>query len=227
MVPNLEGIEVELFDFQFCNFSGSGQVASASSKAQNENCSPWILEMLPMRLSSHFKSERIAKHLKPGDVARAIGYQNIAKGANRIVRFEREGVVKEDLLIKVAAILGIDWTTVEELAEQDRQEHVVAWNKWADEPTKMLVVIKWMAAVYSQRLLPVEITTPEAAEAFACDLARQLNRSVCLVLSRRQSAWINDSGTVFARTEATPFSGPNMPWMQLKSGKKFLLDFDD
>jgi hypothetical protein len=223
MEPKLKGIEVELVDLYF---SGSGTIAFASPNTKNAKCSPWILEMPPMRLSSHFQSERIAKNLKPSDVARAVGYRNIAKGANRIVRFEREGVIQEDLLVKMAEVLGIDWTTVEELADQDRREHTEAWNKWADQPVKMLVVIKWMPAVYGERQLPIEITTPDAAEAFACDLARQLKKSVCLVLSRRKSVWINDKGIVFGRTEATPFSGPNMPWMQIKSGKRFLLGFE-
>jgi hypothetical protein len=49
---------------------------------------------------------------------------------------------------------------------------------------------------------------------------------ICLVLSRRKSVWINEDGTVHKRTEATPFGGPNEPWMQLKGGRKFLLDLE-
>lgn len=141
------------------------------------------------------------------------------------MRFERDGIITDELLIKIARALEIDWATVEELAEQDRQEHVDAWNKWADEPVSMRLVIKWIPAVYSERLLPEEITTPEEAEAFACGQARQLKKQVCLVLSRRKSVWIGDEGIVRKRTEATAFGGPNEPWMELK-GRRFLLDLD-
>jgi hypothetical protein len=179
----------------------------------------------PMRLSSHFKAQRLAKNLHPGDLARLVGYKNIAKGANRIVRFERQGIINDDLLIRTARALEVAWETVEELADQDRQEHVEAWTKWVDEPVPMRLVIRWMAAIYSERRLPKEITTSEEAEAFACALARQLKRQMCLVLSRRKSVWIGVDGVVTRRTEATPFGSPNEPWMQLK-GRRFLLDLE-
>ena len=181
---------------------------------------------MPMKLRSHVKAQRLAQNLTFGDLARLVGYKNIAKGANRIVRFEREGIVDDELLIKIAKALAIDWATVEELADQDRQEHIEAWTKWADEPVPMRLVIRWMAAIYSERLLPEEITTPEAAEEFACEQARQLKRQLCLVLSRRKSVWITEEGVILSRTEATPFGGPNEPWMQLKGGRKFLLNFE-
>jgi len=178
-----------------------------------------------LKVRTYFKSQRLAKKLSLGDLARLVGYGNISKGANRIVRFEQEGVIDDELLIKLAKALEINWETVEELAEQDRKEHIEAWSKWVDEPVPMRLVIKWIPAVYSERLLPVEITTPEAAEEFACDQARQLKKHICLVLSRRKSVWISDEGIVRKRTEATPFGGPNEPWMELK-GKRFLLDLD-
>jgi transcriptional regulator with XRE-family HTH domain len=178
-----------------------------------------------MNLPSHFKAQRLARNLNPADLARMIGYRNIAKGANKVLRFERDGIVKEDLLIKIAEALGIDWATVEQLTDQDRRQHIEEWNRWANEPVPMRVVIRWMPAVYSERLLPEEITSAEAADEFACDLALQLRRQNCLVLNRRQSVWLNADGTVARRTEATPFGGPNEPWMQVK-GRKFLLNLD-
>lgn len=181
---------------------------------------------MPMRVASHFKAQRLAKNLSLGDVARLVGYKNIAKGANRIVRFEREGIIDDELLIKIAKTLAIDWATVEELAEQDRQEHIEAWNKWADEPVPMKMVLRLMAAIYSTCPLPSEITTPEEAEKYACAVARLRRMQVCLVLQRRQSVWIDTHGVVLRRTEATPFGDPNLPWMRLKGGRKFLLNLD-
>ena len=178
-----------------------------------------------MRLSSHFKSRRLARNLNPGEVARLVGYKNIAKGANRIVRFEREGIVKEDLLIKIAEVLEVDWATVEQLAEQDRRLHIEKWNRWADEPVPMKMVVRLMAAIYSNCPIPSEITTSEEAEIYASALARLRHMQICLVLNRRQSVWIGADGTVARRTEATAFGGPNEPWMQVK-GRKFLLNLD-
>ncbi len=177
------------------------------------------------RLRSHFKSTRLARNLSRGDLARLVGYKNISRGANRIVRFEREGIIDDELLIKIAKALKIDWATVERLAEQDRQEHVQAWTKWADEPVPMRLVIRLMAAVYSECRLPEAITTPEAAEEYAGGLAKQRGMSICLVLNRRQSVWIGADGTVLKRTEATLFGGRNEPWMQIK-GRRFLLNFE-
>jgi hypothetical protein len=42
-----------------------------------------------------------------------------------------------------------------------------------------------MAAVYSRKVLPADITAPEA-EALACEFAREHRCRVCLVVSRRQ-----------------------------------------
>jgi len=176
-----------------------------------------------LRVRSHFKSERLAKNLSLGDLARLVGYKNVAKGANRIIRFEREGVITDELLIKLAKALDIDWATVEALAQQDRKEHVEAWTEWADEPVPMKLVLRLIAAVYSTCQLPEEITTPEKAERYACDVARMRRMQVCLVLNRRKSVWIDADGTVLRRTEATPFGGSNEPWMQLK-GRRFLLN---
>jgi hypothetical protein len=180
---------------------------------------------MPMRVASHFNCQRLAKNLTLGDVARLVGYRNIAKGANRIVRFERQGIINDDLLIKLSKALAIDWATVEELAEQDRREHIEAWNKWADEPVPMKMVVRLMATIYSNCPLPSEITTPEEAVKYACAVARLRRMQVCLVLNRRQSVWIGTDGTVDRRTEATPIGDPNLPWMQLK-GRKFLLNLD-
>ncbi len=178
-----------------------------------------------MRVASHFKAQRLAKNLNLGELARLVGYKNIGKGANCIVRFERQGIINDDLLIKMAKALEIDWATVEEIAAQDRREHIEAWTKWADEPVPMKMVLRLIAAIYSNCRIPSEITTPEAAEEYACAVARLRRMQVCLVLSRRKSVWITEEGAVQKRTEATPFDGPNEPWMQLK-GRKFLLGLE-
>jgi hypothetical protein len=179
-----------------------------------------------MRLPSYFTAQRLAKNLSRGDLARLVGYRNISKGSNRIFQFEREGIIHDDLLVKMAKVLGIDWSTVEKLAQQDRQDHIEAWTKWADEPVPMKMVVRLMATVYSHCRIPEEITTPKEAEKYASAMARLRKMRICLVLNRRQSVWIGADGIVERRTDATPFGEPNLPWMALKGGRKFLLKCD-
>jgi len=177
-------------------------------------------------LGGYFHEQRIRQSLSLGQLARLVGYRNVAKGANKICRFERGGIVTDNLLAALADALGIDHPTVERLIEQDRQEHLRAWEAWVNQPVSMQLVVRYMAAVYGKVKMPADITTHEQAEAFACEYARQHRLRVCLVLSRRQSVWIDDEGKVYARTEATP-DKPNMPWMQARNDKrKFLFHFE-
>jgi transcriptional regulator with XRE-family HTH domain len=176
-------------------------------------------------LGHYFHNRRLQVNLSLGQFARLVGYRNVSKGANRIARFEREGMVTDDLLAALAETLGIDLDTVESLIEQDRQEQLRAWEAWVNEPVPMELIVRYMPAVYGKVPLPVDITTPEQAEAFACKYARQYSRKVCLALSRRHSVWIDAEGEVYARTEATP-DDPNVPFMRLKGiKKKFLMRF--
>ena len=112
------------------------------------------------------------------------------------------------------------------LIEQDRQEHLRAWEAWVNEPVPIQLIVRYMPAVYGRVPLPQEITTPEQAEAFACGYAQEHRHKVCLALSRRHSVWIDAEGQVYARTEATP-DDPNVPFMRLRGSKsRFLMGFD-
>ena len=127
-----------------------------------------------------------------------------------------------DPLVNVAEALALDWTTVERLAEEDRQELLREWERWVSEPVPMYLVVRLMAAIYVRIGLPAEVTTPEQAEAWACGFAHQHRCRVCLVVSRRWSVWIDADGQVEARTEARP-GEPNMPLMRVR-GRRFLLE---
>jgi hypothetical protein len=70
-----------------------------------------------------------------------------------------------DPLVNVAEALALDWTTVERLAEEDRQERLREWERWVSEPVPMYLVVRLMAAIYVRMGLPAEVTTPEHAEA--------------------------------------------------------------
>jgi len=176
-------------------------------------------------LGSYFREQRGKLGLSLGQLARMVGYRNVSKGANKIVRFEREGTVTEELLARLAEALQIDFATVERLIDQDRQEYLREWEAWVSQPVPMALIAKLIPAVYARVPLPAEITTHEQAEAFACAYAKVHNRQVCLAVSRRLSIWIDKEGVVYARTGAKPDS-PNTPFMRLRgSGKGFLFGF--
>jgi hypothetical protein len=173
-------------------------------------------------LGSFIRSERVGRGLTLGQLARLVGYRNLNKGARRIACLEQTGMATSDLLVNVAEALDLDWTTVERLADEDRQKRLREWERWASEPVPMYLVIRLMAAVYARQTLPSEIETAVEAEAWACDIARRRRCRVCLVLSRRWSVWIDADGQVEAKTEARP-GEPNLPSMQVQ-GRRFLLE---
>ena len=175
-------------------------------------------------LGSFIRAERVGRGLTLGQLARLVGYLNLAKGARRIACLEQTGMGRADLLANIAEALILDWTTLERLAEQDRKDRLREWERWVSEPVPMYLVVRLMGAVYAWRTLPSEIETPVEAEAWACTYARQHRCRVCLVLSRRWSVWIDADGQVEARTEARP-GEPNMPLMQV-CGRRFLLDLE-
>jgi hypothetical protein len=67
------------------------------------------------------------------DVARLVGYKNTRKGVRRLMVFERHGVIKPDLLVKVAEVLDLDWELIEELSELDEQAKVVGTEHHKDK----------------------------------------------------------------------------------------------
>jgi hypothetical protein len=173
------------------------------------------------RLGTYFRDQRFQQGLSLGQLARLVGYRNVSKGANKIIRFEREGIITDELLARLAEDMHIEFGTVEQLIEQDRQEYQRAWEAWVSQPVPMQLIVKYIPAVYGKVALPESATTPEHAEAFACFYAREHKLQVCLAVSRRLSIWIDREGIVYARTEARP-GQPNMPFMEIK-GRRFLL----
>lgn len=178
-------------------------------------------------LGTYFRDQRIQQGLSLGTLARTVGYRNVSKGSNKIVRFEREGAVTEELLVRLAEALGIDFDTVQRLIDEDRQERQREWEEWVSQPVPMELIAKIIPAVYARVPLPETVTTPEQGEVFACQYAKEHRRQVCLAVSRRLSIWIDKEGAVYARTEATPDS-PNVPFMRLRgSGRRFLFGFGE
>jgi hypothetical protein len=177
-------------------------------------------------LSRYFQQQRLARRLKPGQVARLAGCLNVQKNGSRIRTFELSGNIAQELFEKIAAVLEIDPATIERLVEQDRREFFLAWLEWVNEPIKPYLVIRLMAAIYSNRAVPPEITTMEEAEKWASEVAREIKKRCCLVWSRRISCWFSEDGTLTTKTEAVP-GEPNMPWIKIGGrGPAFLFGDD-
>ena len=187
---------------------------------------------LPQRLSgciamnhlgNYFHEQRKGQGLSLGQLAVLVGYRNVSKGANRIARFEREGIVTDDLLAALADALGID-------LPNGRAPHRTGppgpSSSMGSLGFSRLCRYSWSSGIWQPFMAsvkkPGDITTHAQAEAFACEYARTHRLRVCLILSRRHSVWIDEEGKVYARTEATP-DKPNMPWMQLRSDKRKFL----
>ena len=175
-------------------------------------------------LSRFFQQKRLDRGLKPGQLARLAGCMNLQKNGNRIRSFELSGSIGQELFEKIAAALDIDPATIEQLVEQDRREFYEAWLAWANEPIKPYLVIRLIAAVYSSRPVPSEITMIEEAEKWAGAVAGEIKKRCCLVWSRRISSWFSEDGTLTQRTEAVP-GEPNVPWIKI-GGKTFLFGDD-
>jgi hypothetical protein len=159
-----------------------------------------------------------------GQLARMVGYRNLSKGANRIQRFEKDGMIGGELLGKLMVALEIEATTVKELAEKDRQGYLKGWEAWVSEPVPIQVVMRFMPAVYCHVSLPRGITTADEAVAFGQDVARLRRRRIFVHLSRRKTVYVDENGRITGTEEATPEIDPR-PFSQV-GNKKFLFHFD-
>ncbi len=173
------------------------------------------------KLSNYFRQQRIRLGLRPGDVARLMGYQSIVGAANKIVMFEERGDILTELFQKLAAALDIDETTLQRLIEQDRREFIERWNEWANQPIEPHLVFRAIPGVYFEQEIAEGVRTTEAMEQYAADFARRMHKKVWLVLSRRLTIYFDEDGMKHVQ-EAVP-GQCNSPYMCLGgSRQKFL-----
>lgn len=156
-----------------------------------------------------------------GHVARRLGYANVSKGARRVHLMEQGETVSPDLLAKLVPLLGIESAQVEALIAQDRHEFVAAWKKWADEPLPIEIVVRSIPGVFGRHAVLAELNTPDEVVAYAQGYARRIGKKVFVILSRRATTSINESGEVTGQHEGTPDCDPR-PFMRAGS-KRFLL----
>jgi transcriptional regulator with XRE-family HTH domain len=169
-------------------------------------------------LSRFFRRRREARKLSFGELARQLGYKNVAKGANKVIKFERDGNIRPELFQKLAAVLEISADDIRRCVEADKAD----WEAWADEPIEPHLVARIMCAVYSTKRIPVELQeSQQAMEQFASAFARERKWRVWLVLSKRTRVWFDEKGDRTGVTEDS-FEESFGPYMRL-GGKKFVL----
>src|SRR5690242_14922814 len=99
---------------------------------------------------TYLAEQRKSRRLSREQLARRIGYQNLAKGARRLQDLEENGRTIENLLGQVVKALELDPQHVVGLVEQDRQEDI----HW--KPGK-----HWVGTVDPEELHPKSAAVPE------------------------------------------------------------------
>jgi hypothetical protein len=94
------------------------------------------------KLAEYCRKHRFARGLTLGDLARQIGALNVSKMANKLVRFEREGIIDPGLLNAVVTALRLYPAVVKTLMAEDEAESLRRWNEWANEPIRPYLLEK-------------------------------------------------------------------------------------
>lgn len=148
------------------------------------------------RLREFVRQERCRRKLSPQALASDIEYRNVNRGANRILRFEREGEIDEALLLAIVDALGLDRKECQRLADRDRRDVEAAFERWASEPVKPQFVLVPLAAVQVSHPLPIEVQSDrERAAKYAQKVAADRGSRAPLVWDRRWTYWIGRDGT--------------------------------
>lgn len=140
----------------------------------------------------------------PGEVARRLGYRNVAKGANKLLRLERKGVADDDFVRRLAATLGISTGVVRYLIRADRLAYERAWEEWVAQPVPLRMVVRCIPGFMAEVPVPDDVAGPEQAVAYGQALAARLHKKVFVLLSRRESVGITESGEINGRFPDRP-----------------------
>ena len=71
---------------------------------------------------TYIAEQRRARSLNSHELARALGYTNVVKGARRILALERDGITVPGLPTRSIAVLKLDADHVHALVAEDRRE---------------------------------------------------------------------------------------------------------
>jgi hypothetical protein len=154
-------------------------------------------------LAAHFERIRLARKLKPSQLARLAGYRNIGKQCINIETFEAAGWVHPDMLRRLATALDVKPVVVLRLMQEDWLSFVGEWYVWATTPVAPMLAFPFFMAVETV-MLPPTICTLNRAEGFASTKAGERGHWARLVLSRRFSVDFDSTGTVTKYREVIP-----------------------
>jgi hypothetical protein len=148
---------------------------------------------MPSLTGAFIEEQRRLAGLSRSQLAVRLGYTNLAKGANRIVRLERDGELPPDLLRRIVSALALDAERVRLLVDADERRARQAWEQWADEPVAPVLRFRPLPAVWCGEALPVGLTRDEAiAHARARAVERQWR--YVLMWNRRETVWCDPDG---------------------------------
>ena len=153
------------------------------------------------RTGAYLFEQRRANRLTRSQLAAAIGYTNIAKGANRIVRLERDGHAADGLLEKIVQALALDHQHVQELINEDRRRFEDDWERGASEAVEPQLRVRVILAIWCGESLPENLSREEAV-AFARTRAMDRKLTYVLVWSRKEEVWCYPEGITRVRTMA-------------------------
>ena len=119
--------------------------------------------ILATNLSAYFRQRRLVLGLRPGQVARLLGYKSVVGTANKIVRFEQTGDVHARFLRQLAFLLDIDKATIKSLVEQDRHELLQSWSDWANQRIKPHLIAEIIPGYYMIHYFPLFLKLNDAA----------------------------------------------------------------
>jgi hypothetical protein len=158
-------------------------------------------------LATLIESKRKQQQLSTIQLAVRLGYKNINKGCRRIEDLEKQGISSRAFLEAVSRELKIAPELVQEATSKDDENKQKRFEEWAAQPQPLRLFAKGPIPV--QIPLPAGCVSECEAIIFAREFAQRRGIKVCLVLDRRQSLWIDPTGTTH-QTEASP-EKPNIP----------------
>lgn len=165
-------------------------------------------------LGDYISHRREELGLRRSEVARLLGYENVSKGSARLHSVEEGRWISRDFLLRLMGVLNIEPQVIEDLVSRDREDYVEQWNRWADQAVPMHAAVRYVPGFFAGIDMPATVTTPEQALAWAIETAKQKQKIVVLVLTRRLSYTVHEAGQVDGPFHATPDSN-GMPWMAL------------
>ena len=150
-------------------------------------------------LAEHLSRRRQEKGLSAAQLAKLLGYMNVARGIRRIETFEKTGDIHPTVLAKLAAALDVDRTTMNRLAYAD-------YRDWFAAISKPIVPRVGRRILFGGglRRLPKHVRSVAEMEQYAAEFARKCKMDVCLILNRRIKVWFSSDGSFKETIEEVP-----------------------